>query len=46
MRVLEADLDPAWLDRADDVFLTGTAAEIVPIVEALSRVWQSGSPAR
>lgn len=42
MRVLEADLDPAWLDRAEEVFLTGTAVEIVPVVEALGRTWQPG----
>jgi len=42
LRVLEADLDPAWLDRADEVFLTGAAAEIVPAVEALGRAWQPG----
>lgn len=42
LRALEADLESAWLDRAEEAFLTGTAAEIVPVVEALGRAWQPG----
>lgn len=44
LAVIERALDRTDVYFADEAFLTGTAAEIIPIVEADDRVVGSGSP--
>ncbi|MEM1915202.1 MAG: branched-chain-amino-acid transaminase [Candidatus Nezhaarchaeales archaeon] len=43
-RVIEKDVTPAELLTADEVFLTGTAAGIVPVVKIAGRVVGDGKP--
>lgn len=46
MTVVERTVPPADLDRASEVFLCGTAAEIVPVGSIDSRHYQAGPVAR
>ncbi|MHC1627531.1 MAG: branched-chain-amino-acid transaminase [Candidatus Nezhaarchaeales archaeon] len=43
-KVVEKDITPAELLTADEVFLTGTAAGIVPVVKIAGRVIGDGKP--
>lgn len=43
-KVVEKDITPAELLTADEVFLTGTAASIVPVVKIAGRVIGDGKP--
>ncbi len=43
-KVIEKDITPAELLTADEVFLTGTAAGIVPVVKIAGRVIGDGKP--
>ncbi|MEM0217887.1 MAG: aminotransferase class IV, partial [Candidatus Nezhaarchaeales archaeon] len=43
-KVVEKDITPAELLTADEVFLTGTAAGIVPVVKVAGRVIGDGKP--
>ena len=42
MKVVERAVDPAELDRATEVFLTGTAAEVTPVREIAGRRYTPG----
>lgn len=43
-KVVERDITPAELLTADEIFLTGTAASIVPVVKISGRVVGNGKP--
>jgi branched-chain amino acid aminotransferase len=45
-KVVERPITPTNLFTADEAFFTGTAAEIIPIVEANKRVIGNGQPGR
>ncbi|MSP83455.1 MAG: branched-chain amino acid aminotransferase [Alphaproteobacteria bacterium] len=46
IEVIERQIRPEELDRADEVFLTGTAAEVTPVGEIDGRNYQVGAIAR